>query len=174
MLKSSKEATPLASASPNSGKLHLRFRFGPYEVDPDARTLRKGGTPIHLPEQPWQVLCALLERPGAVVTREQLQERLWPGTFVDFEKGLNRAVNKLREVLSDSAEKPRFVETVVGQGYRFIAPVEQVAALQAEALAVDLRLRRRPGRYSHYGSMAVASAQHARDSPDQRRTVEVK
>ena len=128
MLKFSKEATSLASASPNSGKLHLRFRFGPYEVDPDARTLRKGGTPIHLPEQPWQVLCALLERPGAVVTREQLQERLWRGTFVDFEKGLNRAVNKLREVLSDSAEKPRFVETVVGQGYRFIAPVEKVVA----------------------------------------------
>ena len=114
----------MASAPANNGKLRFRVRFGPYELDPNARVLRKGGTPVHLPEQPWQVLCALLERPGAVVTREELQERLWPGTFVDFEKSLNKVVNKLREALSDSADKPRFVETVVRQGYRFIAPVE--------------------------------------------------
>src|SRR5271157_1385875 len=110
---------------PGSESQNRKFRFGPYELDEAARELRKGGLSIHLQDQPWEVLRALVERPGEVVSREDLRRRLWPdGTFVDYEQSLNKAVNKLREVLCDSADKPRYVETVVRRGYRFVAPVE--------------------------------------------------
>ncbi len=110
---------------PGSEGQPRKFRFGPYELDEAARELRKNGLSIHLQDQPWEVLRALVERPGEVVSREDLRRRLWPdGTFVDYEQSLNKAVNKLREVLCDSAEKPRYVETVVRRGYRFVAPVE--------------------------------------------------
>src|SRR5689334_11810534 len=98
-------------------------RFGIFEVH--AGELRRQGVKIKLQDQPFQVLLALLERPGDVVTREQLKKQLWPSdTFVDFEPGLNRAVNKLRDALGDSSESPRWVETVPRRGYRFIAPVD--------------------------------------------------
>jgi cholera toxin transcriptional activator len=100
-------------------------RFGVYEADLVSGELRKNGVRIRLQEKPFQVLALLLERAGQMVTREELRDRLWPSdTFVDFDHGLNTAVNKLREALSDTASNPRFVQTVARRGYRFIAPVE--------------------------------------------------
>ena len=99
-------------------------RFGIFEVDLQAGELRKGGVKLKLTGQPFQVLAILLERPGQVVSREELQKRLWPDTFVDVDHNLNTAINKIREVLGDCAESPRFVETFPRRGYRFIAPVE--------------------------------------------------
>ena len=98
-------------------------RFGAFEVDLRAGELRKDGAKLKLTGQPFQVLTILLEQPGEVVTREELQKRLWPDTFVDVDHNLNTAINKIREVLGDSAESPRFVETLPRRGYRFIAPV---------------------------------------------------
>ena len=90
-----------------------RIRFGPYDADLSAGELRRNGRPVRVQVQPFQVLAALLEHPGEVVTREQLRERLWAGqTFVDFDQGLNTAVNKLREALGDSVASPRFIETL--------------------------------------------------------------
>lgn len=101
------------------------LRFGVFEVDLKACELRKYGLRLKLSEQPFQVLAFLLEKPGEIVTREELRARLWQGdTFVDFDHGLNNGVMRLREVLGDSSENPRFVETVPRRGYRFIAPVE--------------------------------------------------
>lgn len=100
-------------------------RFGAYELDLATGELRKSGVRIRLQEQPFQVLVALLERPGDVVLREELHTRLWPDSIhVDFEQGLNKAVNKLRTALGDRADNPRFVETLARRGYRFVAPVE--------------------------------------------------
>jgi TolB-like protein/DNA-binding winged helix-turn-helix (wHTH) protein len=100
-------------------------RFGTYEADLNTRELRKGGVRIKLYGQPFEVLAMLIERPGELVTREALLRRLWPTeTFVDFDHGVNTAINRLREALGDSAENPRFIETVPRRGYRFIAPVE--------------------------------------------------
>src|SRR5579864_6106637 len=99
-------------------------RFGLFELDLEARELRKSGVRIKLQEQPFQILAMLLERPGVIVTREELQQQLWSGdTFVDFDLSLNSAVKKLRQALSDDSENPRFVETLYRRGYRFIAPV---------------------------------------------------
>ena len=100
------------------------LHFGVFEVDLKACEIRKHGVRIKLSEQPFQVLAVLLESPGEIVTRDDLRSRLWPGdTFVDFDHGLNNAVMRLREVLGDSSENPRFVETIPRRGYRFIAPV---------------------------------------------------
>jgi len=104
---------------------HL-VRFGVFEVDLHARELRKRGIRIKLQDQPFQVLAALLEQPGQIVTRNQLQKRLWPdGTFVDFDRALNKAINCIREALGDLTATPRFIETVPRHGYRFIAPIAQ-------------------------------------------------
>lgn len=106
-------------------KLPGVIRFGVFEVEPQSGTVRKHGVRIRLQEQPFRVLMALIEKPGDVVTREELQQRVWTGnTFGDFDHSLNIAVNKIREALGDSAENPRFVETLPRRGYRFIAPVE--------------------------------------------------
>jgi Tol biopolymer transport system component/DNA-binding winged helix-turn-helix (wHTH) protein len=100
-------------------------RFGAFEVDLSSGELRKHGNSLRLQEQPFKVLVTLLERPGEVVTREELVKLLWPdGTFVDYDRGLNAAISRLRQVLSDSAENPRFVETVARRGYRFIGSLE--------------------------------------------------
>lgn len=115
------------------------IRFGQYEVDVSSGELRKSGVKIRLQEQPFQVLVALLERPGEVVTREELQRRLWPAdTFVDFDHSLNTAINKLRDALGDTANNARFIETLARRGYRFIAPVQsgsEEAAASAPAQA---------------------------------------
>src|SRR5215207_578770 len=103
--------------------------FGVFEVDRRSGELRKGGVRVRLAAQPFQVLILLLERAGEVVTREELQRHVWPAdTFVDFDRGLNKAVNRLREALGDTAESPRFIETLPKRGYRFIAPVQNAAA----------------------------------------------
>jgi len=104
-----------------------RLRFGVFEMDLRAGELRKHGLKIRIQEQPFQVLAMLVEHVGEVVTREELQKKLWPAdTFVDFDHGLNKAINKIREALSDSSESPRFVETVARRGYRFLAEVKDV------------------------------------------------
>src|SRR4029077_19183531 len=104
-----------------------RLRFGVFEVDLRACELTKRGLRIRLQEQPFEVLAMLLAKPGELVTREELQKKLWGQTVVDFDHGLDKAVNKIREALGDSAENPRFVETVARRGYRFLAdatPIE--------------------------------------------------
>ena len=99
-------------------------KFGTFELDVRARELRKGGIRIRLQDQPFEILAMMLDRPGEVVTRDELRRRLWPdGTFVDFEHSLNAAVKRLRAALGDDADNPRFVETLHRRGYRFIAPV---------------------------------------------------
>src|ERR1700733_11217944 len=100
-------------------------RFGAFEVDLRSGELRKHGIRLKIQDQPFQVLAHLLEHPGEVVTREELRQKLWPAdTFVDFDTGLNSAIKKLRDALSDSAEEPRYIETLPRRGYRFIAHVE--------------------------------------------------
>lgn len=109
-------------------------RFGVFELDLAAGELRKNGAKLRLQEQPFQVLALLLERSGEVVTREDLRQKLWPAdTFVDFDHSLNTAVNKLREVLGDSASSPRYIETLARRGYRFVAPVFIVPVFIASA-----------------------------------------
>src|SRR5438270_1729174 len=103
------------------------LRFGVFEVDLRAGELRKQGVRIKLQEQPFHVLTLLLQRPGEVITREELRSELWQSeTFVDFDNSLNTSINKLREALGDSADNPRFIETLPRRGYRFIAPVTGV------------------------------------------------
>jgi TolB-like protein/DNA-binding winged helix-turn-helix (wHTH) protein/tetratricopeptide (TPR) repeat protein len=110
------------------------YRLGLFEFDPQSRELRKQGIRIRLQGQPVEILAMLLARPGEVVTREELQNRLWPGdTFVDFDRSLNAAVKRLRAALGDSAETPRFIETLSRRGYRFIAPVDAVRSPRAVA-----------------------------------------
>lgn len=105
-----------------------RVSFGPFAFHPHSGDLTKFGLRIRLQGQPLQILSILTQRPGQVVTREELQQRLWQGTtFVDFERGLNTAVNKLRQTLGDSADQPRYIETVTGRGYRFVAPIQASA-----------------------------------------------
>jgi TolB-like protein/DNA-binding winged helix-turn-helix (wHTH) protein/thioredoxin-like negative regulator of GroEL len=118
------------------------IRFATFEVDLQTRELRKSGLKLKLHGQPFEVLAMLLEKPGELVGREQLRERLWPtDTFVDFDHGVNTAINRLREALGDSADNPRFIETLPRRGYRFIAPVEssagvaQVTPPEREAIA---------------------------------------
>ncbi len=102
-------------------------RFATFELDLRAGELHNAGAKVRLQDKPFRLLAALLERPGELVTREELCGRLWPSdTFVDFDNSLNNAVNRVRAALGDAADHPRFVETVGGYGYRFIAPVETV------------------------------------------------
>ena len=122
----------------------IKYKFDEFEADLRAAELRKNGNRLKLQMQPFQVLVALLERPKEVVTREELRQRLWPqDTFVDFDHGLNTAMVKLRDVLGDSASKPKFIETIAKRGYRFLgtaevisdqpAPAEQKKSAQPEA-----------------------------------------
>ena len=123
---------------PSSNREARLLRFGVFEVDLTAGELRKNGARIRLQEQPFQVLTALLQNAGQVVTRDELRERIWPAdTFVDFDHSLNTAVNKIRESLGDSASSPRFVETLARRGYRFIAPVDTVATATTASAATQ-------------------------------------
>src|SRR5580698_11245815 len=98
-------------------------RFGQFELDLRTRQLTKNGAKIRLSQQPVQVLSLLLERPGEIVTREELRRRLWASdVFVDFDHGLNKSIQKLRDALGDSAGSPRYIETIPRIGYRFMAP----------------------------------------------------
>ena len=109
----------------SSSQLPDIIRFGVFEADLRVGELRKGGARIRVQEQPFQILVMLLQRPAEVVSREELRQKLWPGdTFVDFEHGVNSAVARLRDLLGDSADSPRYIETLPRRGYRFIAPVD--------------------------------------------------
>ncbi len=113
-------------------------RFGVFELDLRSGELRKQGRKIRLEGQPVQILIYLLENPGELITRDQLHRRLWPAdTFLNFEHGLNAAIKRLRRALDDSADNPRFVETLPRRGYRFIAPVQSEAAGQASSSTVE-------------------------------------
>jgi len=119
----------------------VRLRFGVFEIDIRAGELRKHGLRIRLQEQPFQVLAILLEHPGEIVTREELQKKLWPAdTFVDFDHGLNKAISKIREALADSAESPRFIETVARRGYRFLAEVKSADGVAVRSPVLDAQL----------------------------------
>ena len=104
-----------------------RYRFGAFEADAESGELRRQGLRIKLNAQPFQVLLLLMDRPGQLLTREEISRELWPdGTFVDYEHGVNSAVNRIREALGDTARSPRFIETLARRGYRFVGPVERV------------------------------------------------
>jgi cholera toxin transcriptional activator len=114
------------------------FCFGVFEADESKGELRKHGVRIKLHSQPFQVLLMLLERPAEVVVREEMRQRLWgEDTYVDFDHGLNSAVNKIRDALNDSASRPRYIETVPGKGYRFIAPVSGPEPTPAPAVPAE-------------------------------------
>ena len=121
-----------------------RFRFGPFEVDLETGELRKNRRKVRLQEKSFQVLIALLEEQGKLVTREALRQRLWPAdTFVDFDNGLYTAISKLREALSDSAERHQYFETLARRGYRFVAPVEELGLPSTdERRELDIRRKR--------------------------------
>ena len=124
-------------------------RFGPFEVNFERREFRKHGVRIKLQTQPFQILAALLEKPGTTVTRDELRKRLWPDdTFVDFEHGLNATVARLRQALGDSVEKPRYIETLSKLGYRFAATVkgdsDSLARRSSEEERRRVRRRNRP------------------------------
>ena len=106
----------------------MLYRFGAFEADARTGELRRQGLRIKLHSQPLQLLFLLLERPGELLTREEISRELWPdGTFVDYEHGVNSAMNRIREALGDKASHPRFIETLARRGYRFVAPVERIA-----------------------------------------------
>ena len=114
-----------------SGNTNGVLRFGVFEVNLRAGEVRRQGAKIKLQDQPFQVLALLLEKPGELVTREELRDRIWPaGIHVDYEKSVSKAVNKIREALGDSSENPRFIETLPRRGYRFLCPVEGVQAAE--------------------------------------------
>src|SRR5690349_7057454 len=125
----------MATASSNNGS--QKIRFGLFEADLRSGELFRDGSKVRLQEQPFQILAMLLDRAGEVVTREEMRKKLWPAdTFVDFDHSLNAAIRRLRDALGDSAENPRFVETVARRGYRFIAPVNGTATV-AEPVVTD-------------------------------------
>src|SRR6478752_5940867 len=108
-----------------SSSFGRRVCFGPFEIDEKTGELRKDGTKIRLQEQPLQILQILLEHPGELVYREVLRKRVWPtDTFVDFNHGINNAIKRLREALGDTAETPRYIETLPRRGYRFVAAAD--------------------------------------------------
>jgi DNA-binding winged helix-turn-helix (wHTH) protein len=118
------------------------LRFGAFEADLQTGELRRSGLRVRVQDQPFLVLAALLERPGQLVTRDELRQRIWAAdTFVDFDRGLNKAMNRLREALGDPAEIPQFIETLPRRGYRFIAQVERkinsIVILPLENLSGD-------------------------------------
>ena len=142
----SKSRPQVGVASMKYISTHTTVRFGQFEFDADAGELRKDGAKVRLQEQPLQILQFLLEYPGNVISREELQTRIWPSdTFVDFDHGINNAIARLRKALSDTAVAPRYVETLPRRGYRFMAStgsavvgsVESVAVLPLENLSCD-------------------------------------
>jgi len=136
-------------------------RFGVFEADFAAGELRRQGIKIKLQEQPLQILEVLLERPGEIVSRDELQKRVWPAdTFVDFDHGLYSAINRLREALGDSSGTPRYIETVARRGYRFVAPIDRHATTTDRAtvkrglVVPPPSLPQRPLRRSVFGLIA--------------------
>jgi DNA-binding winged helix-turn-helix (wHTH) protein len=136
-----------------SGNGTRMIQFGVFEVDLRAGELRRNGAKIRLQEQPFQILTMLLEQPGEVISREELRTHLWPAdTFVDFDHSLNAAVRRLRDALGDTAENPRFVETVARRGYRFLAPVNGMPQAVVSEIAIA------PTKFTHKGWIVSAAA----------------
>ena len=137
------------------GKIH----FGVYELDRDAMELRKHGVPIRLQDQPLRVLTILTHRPGEIVTREELQDQIWgKDTFVDFDQSLNKAVNRIREVLSDNAATPSYIETVPRRGYRFVAPITKEISTQPKtAEPASVKSPRYSSRSATIAALSIAS-----------------
>jgi DNA-binding winged helix-turn-helix (wHTH) protein len=130
------------------------IRFGEFSTDLEARELHRNGVKVKLQGQPFEVLALLLSRPGRIVSREEFHKRLWPDdTFVDFEHGLNAAVNRLREALEDSSEDPRFIETIPRRGYKFIAPLYGQPDKQLSLTASPFFWR--PLRLAGLGTLAI-------------------
>ncbi len=120
-----------------------RYRFGPFELDPEEGALSRNGIRVRLQDLPYRLLLMLVERPGEIVTREEVRQRLWPeNTFVEFDNSLGVAIRKVRESLNDNAEAPNYVATIPRRGYRFIAPVlvegPPEAAMANEAAATPV------------------------------------
>ena len=126
---------------PNANHPPRRLRFGVFEADARLGELTKHGKRLPLQEQPFQLLAMLLARPGELVSREELRARIWPQTIVDFDHGLNKAISKIRDALGDSAENPRFIETVARRGYRFLADVAVVEDVPPQTTAGDPALQ---------------------------------
>jgi TolB-like protein/DNA-binding winged helix-turn-helix (wHTH) protein/Tfp pilus assembly protein PilF len=135
-----------------------RLRFGVFEADLGTRELTKLGKLLPLQDQPFQLLAMLLEKPGVLVTREELRERLWPQAVVDFDHGLNKAISKIRDTLGDSAENPRFVQTVARRGYRFLADVTVVSTGKVETAPLE----NTPGRSQTLDDPVTAKRQSRR------------
>lgn len=152
-----------------------RFRFGVFEADAATGELRRQGIRVKLNTQPFQVLAMLLERPGELLTRDQIARELWPdGTFVDYEHGVNSAINRIREALGDTAGSPRFIETLARRGYRFVAPVERIeielappmpSALSSSAQAKPEPLPAAPEPELGLGGRILASPQELPKAP---------
>ncbi|MGO9840214.1 MAG: winged helix-turn-helix domain-containing protein, partial [Candidatus Acidiferrales bacterium] len=116
------------------------FRFGLFEADLELGTLSRQGVPVKLQEQPFRILALLLESSGEILSRDELRKNIWPdGTYVDFDGSLNTALMKLRAALNDSADNPRFIETVPRKGYRFIAPVE-LSRIESPSITTAIRI----------------------------------
>jgi DNA-binding winged helix-turn-helix (wHTH) protein len=116
----------------------MLYRFGAFEADSATGELRRQGLRVKLHSQPLQLLLMLLERPGELLTRDEICRELWPdGTFVDYEHGVNSAMNRIREALGDKASHPRFIETLARRGYRFVAPVERIAQQERQGEAAS-------------------------------------
>src|SRR5580698_9222885 len=127
---------PVSSGRPMGGTSTkvARYRFGPFDLDPNEGTLSRNGVRVRLQDLPYRLLLMLVERPGEIVTREEIRQRVWPeNTFVEFDNSLGVAIRKVRESLNDNAEAPHYVATVPRRGYRFVAPVQVQAVEQPAA-----------------------------------------
>jgi TolB-like protein/DNA-binding winged helix-turn-helix (wHTH) protein/tetratricopeptide (TPR) repeat protein len=149
---------------PDTSAAKTVYRFGLYEVDERTGEVRKQGRALKLRGRPFDILVLLLRRGGDVVTRDELRQQLWPAdTFVDFDHGLNSAMNRLREGLRDSAENPRFIETLPRRGYRFIAPINVVQTPSAVAMGADAAVAVEPGGRAPGGADPTVSTREQRE-----------
>ena len=149
-----------------------RYRFGAFEADAATGELRRQGVKVRIHAQPFQVLMMLLERPGEVLTREEISRELWPdGTFVDYEHGVNSAVNRVREALGDKANSPRFVETLARKGYRFVAPVERIEEPVASVPGVVVSAAGAAVQSGFFGGVLATPEDLPRDSRGVARTL---
>jgi DNA-binding winged helix-turn-helix (wHTH) protein len=152
-----------------------RYRFGVFEVDAATGELRRQGLRVKLNTQPFQVLLMLLDRPGQLLTREEISRELWPdGTFVDYEHGVNSAINRIREAIGDTAASPRFLETLARRGYRFIAPVERVNSGEDSVFRKGVLVSEsEPPSVSGYQASSPAEDQPSSDAPSSRSRVRI-
>jgi DNA-binding winged helix-turn-helix (wHTH) protein len=151
-----------------------RYRFGIFEVDAATGELRRQGLRVKLNAQPFQVLLMLLDRPGQLLTREEISRELWPdGTFVDYEHGVNSAINRIREALGDTAASPRFLETLARRGYRFIAPVERVDLEKGGLGKGSMPSESQPSPVSESQASPSANEQLSTDAPSSRSRIQI-